>query len=190
VLVFPGAFDPPHIGHKLLLAHAFFRSTYPNVIAAIIKATDKHGLECIEPFATRDTYSREYNQRARLWQHLYFHGAKYWKAKYCKEFEEVFSHTVVTGFNGYDVEFVFVGGSEYMSHETGCNFWKGKDMEKTIVGDFFRPGPHIGEDRVPKKLEACTEWKRDASADENLLQRIDQKEWWYVDSVLQLLYPG
>jgi hypothetical protein len=36
IITFGGAFNPPHIGHKLLLTHTFFRSSFPNAVAAII----------------------------------------------------------------------------------------------------------------------------------------------------------
>jgi hypothetical protein len=36
ILTYPGSFNPPHAGHKLLLTHTFFRSASDNVVAAII----------------------------------------------------------------------------------------------------------------------------------------------------------
>lgn len=43
VLVYRGSFNPPHVGHKTLLAHAFFRSSYENMVGAIIvPSSDEH----------------------------------------------------------------------------------------------------------------------------------------------------
>ncbi|KAH8691718.1 hypothetical protein GQ44DRAFT_636213 [Phaeosphaeriaceae sp. PMI808] len=36
ILVFKGTFNPPHMGHKTLLTHAFLRSAHENAIAALI----------------------------------------------------------------------------------------------------------------------------------------------------------
>jgi hypothetical protein len=36
IIAFGGAFNPPHIGHKLLLTYTFSRSSLPNAVAATI----------------------------------------------------------------------------------------------------------------------------------------------------------
>lgn len=66
ILIFPGSFNPPHMGHKLLLTHAFFRSNLENVVAAfIVPSPDK---------AIRDKYKLEkhalklsFEERTKLW---------------------------------------------------------------------------------------------------------------------------
>jgi nicotinic acid mononucleotide adenylyltransferase len=52
ILIYRGSFNPPHIGHRALLAHTFFRSSYENTVAAFIVPSSNDLLE--EKMGTTD----------------------------------------------------------------------------------------------------------------------------------------
>lgn len=45
ILLYRGSFNPPHIGHKLLLNYAFLRTSISNLVAAFIKPSAVKRLE-------------------------------------------------------------------------------------------------------------------------------------------------
>ncbi|KAF2640580.1 hypothetical protein P280DRAFT_469327 [Massarina eburnea CBS 473.64] len=212
VLLFTGSFNPPHIGHKLLLTHAFFRSAYPNVIAAIIlpspspsvhrkaagimikdgrKASDSDfddvdNGSVVAGARRQNQYAIKRKNRVKLWRDELL-SPWVWIAKYGKEcYTAVFRLEGLARKDGFDLEFVVIGGTDYSSIEAGCEFWEA-EINEVIIGDFFRPGPCRGVDGSLKKLEPCTEWKclEDVEA---LLRRVDGGEVGVVE-VLLLLYP-
>jgi hypothetical protein len=71
ILVYRRSFDPLHVGHKTLLTHAFFRSSYENIAAALIMPRNDEQLE--ERMAVSDKGETPAivltrSQRAGLWQ--------------------------------------------------------------------------------------------------------------------------
>ncbi|KAF1952042.1 hypothetical protein CC80DRAFT_423250, partial [Byssothecium circinans] len=139
ILLFSGSFNPPHIGHKQLLVHAFFRSAYDNVRAAIIMPAGSRSLE--KKLKTKNENAlnrlREMLQwgtddeiaqvdidaepltlprstRANLWADSLLspwcwmarHGHECWTA--------IFAIEELARNDGFDVEFIMIGGPDYV----------------------------------------------------------------------------
>ncbi|KAF2243514.1 hypothetical protein BU26DRAFT_493503 [Trematosphaeria pertusa] len=159
VILFSGSFNPPHIGHKLLLCHAFFRSTYPNVIAAIITPASK----CLDPWVLVNPYGMRVHRA--ITEDLFEAAAK----------------------DGFKIEFVVVGGPDYLTKDHGCRFW-GAEVYEVIVSDVFRPAYFMAPDGSLEPLRWCRAWKNARSAEEHLMERVTRREVSAI-VVLHLLYP-
>ena len=205
VIVYSGCFNPPHIGHKQVLTHAFFRSAYPDVVAAIVLPAGSQSVENKMAYykrRARESGDQQTGQagsglenavfrlseRAKLWKDDLLHPWC-WIFEYEEEFTDVFSTLENDAHeDGFRVDFVMIGGTDHVNDAGGCAFWA-CGTQKVIIGNFFRPAPFIeGIDRV-KNLDACLPWERcEESPEQTLLKRVDEGDLGMVE-VLLLLYP-
>jgi hypothetical protein len=179
ILVYRGCFNPPHIGHRLLLSNAFFCSQFPDMIAAVVDFASGIASEKLHAEAKLHL-SRE--ERIRLWQDdrldpwAYFTPSK-------SAMKMVWYAQRLAQEDGFQIEFVRLLGAEYLANgrsrgSNSCIFgsldgriWPGFDP----VG-----GPSAG-------IQGPGAWSKCSSPGEILLERVKKKEL-SAEMVLSLLF--
>ena len=115
ILVYPGAFNPPHNGHSALLHQALTKSGRDaNIIAAIILPIDDERLKS-KLGEQQGTLLLTKRQRATLWNGNY--GPSSWIFDYSESLWQTFQEQLIkiTASDGFDLEFVCLCGPDYVT---------------------------------------------------------------------------
>ena len=119
ILLYPGAFNPPHNGHSALLHQALNNSGRDaNIIAAIILPIDDDRLR-LKFSARPGTLMLTKSQRVTLWRGEYGLGPapSCWVFEYSEADWEKFQKQLIktTAADGFEVEFICLCGPDYVS---------------------------------------------------------------------------
>jgi hypothetical protein len=186
ILLYRGSFNPPHIGHKTLLTHTFFRTDLTNVIAALIIPTPTVD---VSRKLRRETnpivLSRV--ERGALWQHdLLMQWA--WVHTYSRSFRTMRKAlTQQAAQDGFELEFFMVAGGENAIRYGEKLSESESEMPDLIFSDAFRQIYIFDESGVPKPLYHYNAWSTTKKGDEQLVQRIRHGSL-RASEVLTLLY--
>jgi hypothetical protein len=194
ILIYRGSFNPPHIGHRALLAHTFFRSSYENTVAAFIVPSSNDLLE--EKMGTTDAgeipaivLTRA--QRAELWQD---DSIARWAYTYRhKERFGVVRHEMIRRLEatGVKVEFVCIAGGEgsfgYAADEVA-------KVTKVQPDDLICSNPMRKVDASKKNgylksVKGYEAWKPSPQGDKQLIEKIKNGTY-RASYIIELLYPG
>jgi hypothetical protein len=182
VLIFPGSFNPPHIGHKIILAHAFLCSTYGKIIAAIIQPVPTRkirGKDHLEPKLLFD-----HAERTRLC-HDDMLNPWSWVAPPLKKLGLYKKLFTMTRDDGFPIAFVNLSGTDYCDGQSDAHEdWEA--FNQTIFVHYLRPGYFDGTNGSLEPLQGGSDWKRDQYAEHPLLKRIKAGEFSAI-AVLHLL---
>jgi hypothetical protein len=135
ILVFLGSFNPPHVGHKLLLTHVFFRSDLKNIVAAIIS------LNCTRSVKNKikdepDALVLSRKERARLWEDELLTPWS-WVDPYKHQSDGDFGNALLDAVesDGSRIEFILVVGGDHIDEAAASNInCNVKDsLEPTVV---------------------------------------------------------
>lgn len=157
ILLYPGSFNPPHVGHLDLMQHAFENCQDINVIAAIVIPLDDDRVrsKCVN-IGQDLQFTRE--QRVQLWRgntrapwYWVFDGSE-WK---WDKFRERLEKAVIR--DGFDLRFVLLCGPDWVQTDSipGWNAW---DCEDIVVSDISRPADFVRPFREPLGLDGCGPW--------------------------------
>ncbi|ORY01430.1 hypothetical protein BCR34DRAFT_433731, partial [Clohesyomyces aquaticus] len=142
VLLFSGQFNPPHIGHKLLLSHGFFRSAYSNIIAAFVLPMQNRALRA-KLALEKDPLILTREQRTQLWDEELLNPWNWVFSRRKKRFRKFWDELVAcTRKDGFHLEPVLLCGPDYISMNKGCKAWRW-GYEKVIVAEILRPPDFI-----------------------------------------------
>jgi hypothetical protein len=131
-LIFPGSFNPLHIGHKLLLTHAFFRSGIDKVVAAMI-SPNGHKAVRRKFRQEKDTLFLTRQERGRLWADQELMPWS-WVNPYSSRVTDGLEGALVTvaEADGFDIEFVHVVGGDHVD-KAAARYRPNKDSLEPIV---------------------------------------------------------
>lgn len=171
VLIFPGAFNLPHLGHTGLLWHIYL-SLSPATIAAIIlpmrqSSVSKKKLTKAVNLKDKRTFMLSPHQRRQLWQDEALGRFVWVWPEDCCDRSSEFLRCVqsMAGEDGFNVDFPSIHGGDHMRSfqrdgRTGCGLGSVVSSDAGRAVDFVKGRyddvrlPHCGEWREQKK-EAC-----------------------------------
>jgi hypothetical protein len=157
VLIYPGSFNPPHVGHLGVLRHAFESSPDLNIVAGIIvPAADERIEEKNYQSDRRLVLSR--GQRSELWKR----DARFpvWAFVPNYKFSEGLREKVADAAkkDGYEILYTVLCGPDTWDG------WPRRHMYTSftehLISDAARGARFLGPDGVPQPIERYTTWKR------------------------------
>jgi hypothetical protein len=188
IIAFGGAFNPPHVGHKLLLTHTFFRSSFPNAVAAIIiPDTMANVARKLRRLGEPEHLALKVSECAMLWHDdllapwIYVdqnEGTPF------NLFEDFLKREALK--DGFRLQFVPLLG---VNHLEEFPYYQnvGEFHQNTIYCDSLKPLACQTVSGAPMQLLGYGLWEK-ISSHERLLQRIDAGELSAM-TALKLLYP-
>ncbi|KAI9682423.1 MAG: hypothetical protein M1829_000215 [Trizodia sp. TS-e1964] len=159
ILIYPGCFNPPHLGHYELLRHGFLRSGADlNIVAAIII-----------PMSDRSARGKLWNEdepvvftmaeRIRLWQGdspdqwfwIYDQGGTMWE-----NFRYALQGTISV--DGFRINWILLQGPDHIQVGRGISM-TGWACSGVIVSNCSRPADFISRKSKLKTLTNCEDWE-------------------------------
>ena len=181
ILVYRGSFNPPHIGHKALLAHALFRSSYENMVAALIVPKNDEQLDLKMAETDKSEISAivlTRSQRAQLWQDdatmtwAWAHG---YDEHHFSQVRQVMTNLLA--YDGIEVEFVYIaGGERALGHaeDEVARFEKGEktQLDNLIFSNPMRTVDVSKENGYLRKVDGYGVWEPSPEGDKELIEII------------------
>jgi hypothetical protein len=186
ILSFPGTFNPPLMGHKLLLSHTFFRSDLENLVASIIS-----------PNSTKSTKKKLKNEtdalilsrkeRVGLWSDPSLTPWS-WINPYSHQKNGDSENHLLSAIetDGFEVEFVLVVGGDHISQAAAIND-PGSLKPTVVFSDSLRSYPRAPTGS-PLPLAGHGEWQKSEAPYAQLLTKLERGELSAL-AMLHLLYP-
>ncbi|KAF2734215.1 hypothetical protein EJ04DRAFT_523909 [Polyplosphaeria fusca] len=160
IIAFAGHFNPPHIGHKLLLTHAYLRYPTDNVIAAFIQPLDddKVFLKLALKYHEIPPLVLTKQQRASLWQDPLLtpwawanqHLPDALFGSFCQRLLQMAADA------GFEMSYTVLVGPDCVPADTRLNWPDGS--HELVTGDMARQVDFLSGGREPKKLKGCSQW--------------------------------
>ena len=158
VLLYPGSFNPPHVGHLSVLRHAFDSSPDLNIVAGIVlQMAVEHIEEKNYRSGRRLVLSLE--QRSELWKR----DARFpaWAlAPSCKssvELREKIANAAKK--DGYEILYVNLSGPDIWNFN-----WPHRHVHEActehLISNAARSAPFLRPDGVPQPIKSYTTWQR------------------------------
>lgn len=162
VLLFPGSFNPPHLGHAALLWHTYL-CTDDKTIAAIVFPLDAEALSCKDGTEVNGKkFMLSKYQRVQLWQDTALrHFTWIYPAEDLDEHEN-FLASIKTAAeqDGYEITFpTLYGGDHFDQHGSG---WGDKSE---IGSDIARPVDAVRGNYDEVEFVTGEKWRKVARAD-------------------------
>lgn len=164
VLVFPGAFNPPHLGHTGLLWHVYL-SLSSSTIAAIIlpmksSSVTKKKLTKASNRKDRRTFALSSHQRRQLWQdEVLGRFVWVWPEDHCDQSSQ-FLRCVqrLASEDGFQVDFPSLHGGDHMRsfQRDGRTGW---GLGSVVTSDVGRAVDFVKGRYDEVSLPHCEEWK-------------------------------
>jgi hypothetical protein len=184
ILVYPGSFNPPHLGHQELLRHGFSRNGGDlNIIAAIVVPLDDERLA--SKFRDQpDTRIFTQAQRVRLWKD---HAPSDWYWVYGGNqegwytFQNRLAEDIVQ--DGFDIKFICLCGPDYVevNRPPPIHIWGCKEF---LVSDIGRPADFTNGDlNCLTTLKGYKPWKEVSLDHENMWKRVEEDLNWIFSGV-------
>lgn len=190
ILVYPGSFNPPHIGHRDLLDYAFHNSSRDlNVIAAIILPLDEDSLA--RKFeGEKETLILSKEQRVSLWNgdHKLGPGPSFWVFGGSTDEWPSFQHHLseATAKDGFEISFIALAGPDYVRTAAVpiMPVWGCKDI---IVSDISRTADftsHVSKER--RQLNKCESWEAVMPIHGELKKRAEEGASWIYSGLCMM----
>ncbi|EXJ86726.1 hypothetical protein A1O3_03679 [Capronia epimyces CBS 606.96] len=157
ILLYPGSFNPPHVGHWALLDHALASSQDINIIAAIIlPLDDDRVIEKCEALGQSLAFSKE--QRVQIWRGYGPHD-KYWAYGGSEGEWPSFRHRLNEDCarDGFEVKFIVLAGPDQVSQDDVS--WNPRDCEEILVSDVSRSADFTTSEGTLEQFEECDPWE-------------------------------
>src|SRR5271154_4876479 len=156
VLIYPGSFNPPHVGHLGVLRHAFESSPDLNIVAGIVLPAAVENIEAKNwESGRRLVLSRE--QRSELWKR----DARFPAWAFAPNYEssaglrEEIANAAKK--DGYEILYIKLGGPDACDFSCGHMY---TSCTVRLISDAARSAPFLGPDGVPKPIKGYTTWQR------------------------------
>ena len=159
ILLYPGSFNPPHIGHYALLQHVFESGKDIGILAAIILPLDDDSVVA-KCRAIGQSLVFGKAQRIRLWQG---NGPQDWywvydgSMKDWSQFRGRLTRAIVN--DGFDIKFVVLTGPDYISRQASLP-WDAWNCEEIIVSNVSRLADFATSSDTLWRLPDCEPWKK------------------------------
>jgi hypothetical protein len=159
VLIYPGSFNPPHVGHLSVLRHAFESSPDLNIVAGIVvPAID-------EQIGGKNYRSRRHlvlsrEQRLELWKRdaRFPAWAFVFNDKCIMEFQEKIAKAAKK--DGYEILYIRLGGPDSWDFIWPRRHMSNGNCAEYLISDAARSAPFLGPDGVPRPVNSYTTWQR------------------------------
>jgi hypothetical protein len=182
VLIYYGAFNPPHVGHLGALYHAFQNSPDLNIVAGIVCPVDVEQIERKNSRSNRMLVLSE-EQRSELWER----DARFptWafapKNKYNtgQEFKEEIANAAKE--DGYDILYLRLCGPDNWDFNRPRRHVYASCTEY-LISDATRSASFINPDGIPQPVKGYTTWQR---LELGLQPRVEQLQ--HTEPLLQTL---
>jgi hypothetical protein len=149
ILLYPGAFTPPHVGHLRLLQHVLnHHGNELNVVAAMVFPRPDYYLERKNK-GSNETFVTQQKDRCVLWEEDARFPANAFVWRECEMNEVDFSRNLIeiAAHDGFKVEFVLLHATELLDTDRRTSTWSGL-CQQAIVSDFGRPSEHFSASSI------------------------------------------
>ncbi|KAI4913943.1 hypothetical protein J4E90_005663 [Alternaria incomplexa] len=163
IIIYPGSFNPPHVGHIALLWHAYLNMD-ANTIAVMIFALGDDLLASKDHVTNNKgkTFILSHYQRRQLWKDDVLGRFAWAFPSHDDDKLDLFMATIkrLAKADGFKVSFLILYGGDYISQKTGVEGLWGGDDNTCIGSDITRPMDFVPDDGVGLlQLEGCDKWK-------------------------------
>ena len=159
ILIYPGAFNPPHASHISVLRHALESSPDLNIVAAMVRIKRENYLERKNKRSGR-TIVLTNEQRANLWRKDSRLPANAWVCGSPRSTAELQESLIkVAKMGGFDITFMLLVGSdnwEVNAPPSRYN-WLANEF---LISDAGRPATWCSDGGRPLQAKGCTAWER------------------------------
>jgi hypothetical protein len=160
VIVYFGAFNPPHVGHLGALCHAFQSSSDLNIVAGLVYPVDVGHTRRKNLDSNRRLVLSE-RQRSELWERdvrfpaWAFAPRKKWGIS--KDFEAKIANAAKQ--DGYEILYIRVMGPDNWNFDSPCPHMHSHYSEYLIT-DATRRASFVTPNGVPQPMKGYTSWQR------------------------------
>ncbi|KAH6882567.1 hypothetical protein BKA58DRAFT_21586 [Alternaria rosae] len=164
IIIYPGCFNPPHVGHAALLWHAYLNMD-ANTIAVMIFALRDDSLDS-KDHITDDkgkAFILSHYQRRQLWKDDVLGRFAWVFPAHDTNKLDIFMATIkrLAKADGFKVSFQTLYGGDHISQKTMAEGRRGWDGRTCIGSDLTRPVNFVPEDGGDLlQLDGCDKWKR------------------------------
>jgi hypothetical protein len=160
VMVYYGAFNPPHVGHLAVLCHAFQSSSDLNIVAGLVYPTGVDHTRRKNRHSSRRLVLSE-EQRSELWERDVRFPA--WafapREKYntSTDFETQIASAAKQ--DGYEILYIRVMGPDNWNFDSPCRYMH-SDCSEYLITDVARRTSVVSPNGVPQPMRGYTSWQR------------------------------
>ncbi|KAI1408628.1 hypothetical protein F5Y13DRAFT_194102 [Hypoxylon sp. FL1857] len=181
IIIYPGCFNPPHLGHLAVLNRAFSCAQDLNVIAAIVIPVGNRGGDSEKDYTEKVSLTQ--SQRARLWTGGHEPHDWLWVFGGDSDEWDVFRWelTRMTARDGFDLQFVWLGGPDHVGrYHASDSPWDCKDM---IVTDAGREADFVKADGSLDRITGCGSWTPVSLDKKKTIQEATNTAEWILSSL-------
>jgi hypothetical protein len=174
VIVYFGAFNPPHVGHLGALCHAFQSSSDLNIVAGLVYPVDVGHTRRKNLDSNRRLVLSE-RQRSELWERdvrfpaWAFAPRKKWGIS--KDFEAKIANAAKQ--DGYEILYIRVMGPDNWNFDSPCPHMHSHYSEYLIT-DATRRASFVTPNGVPQPMKGYKSWQRLGSDPKLRVQLLQQ----------------
>jgi Cytidylyltransferase-like len=155
VLVYPGSFNPPHVGHLSVLRHAFESSPDLNIVAGIIRPMPVEHIKG-KNFQSGRCLVLSEKQRLELWKRDVRFPAWAFALKSTELREEIANAAKK---DGYEILYIGLGGPDIWDFRSPYRHVC-RRYAKNLISNAARRASFLGPDGVPQPFNGYTTWQR------------------------------
>lgn len=144
IILYPGAFNPPHVGHLGVLQHVLLHHGCElNIVAAMVCPSGDEYVEH-KNRRTDERFVTSQKDRCALWQEdaRFPNNAFTWKKSTIRVASFVEKLIEIAGEDGVQIRFVSLYGAEKLRRSGGLGNWEGL-CQDAITSDFSRAHEHF-----------------------------------------------
>jgi hypothetical protein len=157
VLIYPGSFNPPHVGHLAVLRHAFESSPDLNIVAGIILPTPVEHIE-EKNYQSGRCLVLSTEQRSELWKRDAHFPAWAFVPNYTSsQLTEEIANAAKK--DGYEILYIRLSGPDIWDFSRPPAHVDADDAEY-LISDALRSASFLGPDDVPQPIKGYTTWQR------------------------------
>jgi cytidyltransferase-like protein len=157
VLIYPGSFNPPHVGHLAVLRHAFESCPDLNIVAGIVLPARVEHIEK-KNYQSGRCLALSEEQRLELWKRDARFPAWAFAPRYkSSQLTEEIANAAKK--DGYEILYIGLGGPDIWDFSLPPTHMYTSFTEH-LISDAARGARFLGPDGVPQPIERYTTWKR------------------------------
>ena len=154
VMVYVGAFNPPHVGHLSVLCHAFQSSPDLNIVAGLVYPASVGLIKTKNFFSNRRLVLSE-EQRSELWER----DARFptWAFAPRDDLETELASAAKK--DGYEIRYIGVIGPDNWNINNPYRHWD-SDYSEYLITNAARRASFVAPNGVPQQVKGYTSWQR------------------------------
>jgi hypothetical protein len=158
VIIYIGAFNPPHIGHLAVLCHAFQSSPDLNIVAALVYSMDVGRIKIKNYCSNRKLVLSE-EQRSQFWERdVRFPTWAFAPRKYTSvSFETEIASAAMK--DGYEISYIRVHGPDNWDINEPRRRMN-TSYSEYLITDAARRASFVAPNGVPQQVKDYTSWQK------------------------------